>query len=153
MIPTGQEDPGNNPKIQIGGCSLFSHWWNAERVDGSLNFDTPETINAEYQKLLDNGIKDIRPDCFIEDGVALFATYGINVRQVLDPVTGSAWISPNYVPKPGQLCIKCFHWDLKGYIHFCGWDPVAGELYDPIARGSNTVKNGYFHSWRIYELV
>lgn len=154
MIPTGQEDPGNLPQIQAYGCNLFTHWSWVESILGHTIVDTPDQVNAEYQKLLAAG--KIQDDCTVLDGAGIFALYGISVRQLTDPVSGSPFISPNYMPTEGQIIDLCYHWDAKGFVHFVRGNVDKSVAWDPIVRGgagSNTVKYGYLHSLRIYELV
>ena len=156
MMPNGQEDPNNNIMIQKYGCCLWSHWKWVEMINGHMIFQTSKIVNSEYEKLLHNGIKEIDEDCTVEDGVQLFSCYGIRVRTFYDPITKSAWVSPGYKPSPGQIIILCFHWqkDTKTeYIHFAPGTVDKDVLEDPIARGSNTIKNGYLHSLRLYDLI
>lgn len=153
MISTGQEDKRNPKLIQESGCNLFSHWWHVEKITGKHLFDTPEQIIIEYNKLLNNGLKDIKPDCTIEDGELLFSLYGIRVKQVLDVITGSSKLSPNMPIKDNQIVIIQYQWDEKLYTHFNPGNKNKESEWDTIVRGSNTKKYGYLHSLRLYNLL
>ncbi len=153
MISTGQEDPRNPKLIQNSGCNLFSHWWYVEKILGKQLFNTPEQIISEYQKLLNNGIKEIQPDCTIEDGEKLFSLYGIKVKQVVDVITGSTHLSPNLPIHDNQIVILQYQLDEKLYIHFNPGNKNKESEWDTIVRGSNTKKYGYLHSIRVYNIL
>lgn len=141
-----QEDPRLDPMIRKYGCYLMSILY----VTGRLKDMTPAQINHFRNDLLINGVKDITKDCTVESPEQVFAFLGFAVDQVLH--NGSVEVPVGEAVVHG-FEILCYKWPAKGYMHFCAGDGAGNLAYDPIHRGANTVKYGYLHSKRLFEIL
>lgn len=146
---TDQENQNNHTMIRRYGCYLLSIiWLCAKERRCPQNSDE---INQFYRDLMNNGMKDIADDCTVEDPAAVFKMLGVKVEQVRTPAGGIAMPVTDIVTNGFE--ILCYNWPEKGFTHFCAGDGNGNLVYDPIHRGSNTVKNGKLVSKRLFRRI
>lgn len=135
-------DKRNNTMIQEYGCYWFAILWFIEQA-GKATFNDPVAVESLYQDHRKKGWIDV--ECTVMNGEAIFASYGIQVRQ--RKVQGSTHLPPSAVASPGDYEIQSWTWH---YTHFVPAvnEQVAWDSIEP--PGSYSIRNGMMDSKRIY---
>lgn len=142
-----QEDKRLHPTINKYGCYFLSILWHCRNLAG--NPTTPEEINAFFGRMTHAGYLD--GECTVLFPEHIFEALGPRVTQ-LKTLEGSVKMPVTETVMAG-FEILCYSWPEMKYTHFCPGDGYGKLAYDPIKRGSNTVKNGRVTSKRLFAIV
>lgn len=138
VVPVYQTDEQFPEEIQKFGCCFMTILYH---LDKEL---THEKVLRLFEHCKKNGV--LGEECFVQDPQGLCNLYGTAIYK--------GWARKDYKCSPNEFEQLVYVWKEKEFTHFVAGDGQGNVAYDPInygGQGSNTVKNGYLESKRIYQ--
>ncbi len=143
-----QTDKELNPEINEFGCCFMSLLWLIDNKK-KLGIYTHEGVLALFKQA--KADKVLGDDCWLASPQGL-CDYFEHAGKIMY----KGWARRDYICTEHEMEQLVFKWDEENFTHFGAGDGNGNLVYDSInydGQGSNTVKNGYLESKRIYQWI